>query len=94
MKYLAWDDQKSAKLQFERGVSFEDIQTAVEDGRVLDVIKHHNKNKYPNQQVMIVEIEEYVYCVPFTEDEEKYFLKTIYPSRKMTKKYLIKRRKL
>lgn len=92
MKYLTWDEQKNAKLKFERNVSFDDVQIAVEEGRVFDVIKHPNKDKYPNQQVLIVEIEGYVYCVPFVEDEDKYFLKTIYPSRRMTKKYLIERR--
>lgn len=93
MKYLAWDDQKSAKLRFERSISFEDIQIAVEEGRVLDVIRHPNKNRYSNQRVLVVEIEKYAYCVPFVEDEEKYFLKTIYPSRKMTEKYIIKKEK-
>lgn len=93
MKYLVWDEQKNAKLQIERNISFEDVQTAVEEGRLLAVIKHPNKNKYPNQQVLVVEIEEYAYCIPFTEDDQKYFLKTIYPSRKMTKQYLIDRSK-
>lgn len=93
MKYLTWDEQKNAKLKFERNISFDDVQVAVEEGRVLAIIKHPSKDKYSNQQVLIIEIEGYVYCVPFVEDEDRYFLKTIYPSRKMTKKYLIERRK-
>jgi hypothetical protein len=35
-----------------------------------------------------LEINDYVYYVPFIEDNEKIFLKTIIPSRKYTKKYL------
>ncbi len=40
------------------------------------------------QKIFIVDIDEYVFLVPFVEDDEGIFLKTIIPSRKMTKKYL------
>lgn len=36
----------------------------------------------------VINIDNYVYLVPFIEDQQKYFLKTIFPSRKATKKYL------
>ena len=93
MKYFDWDEGKNVKLKEERGISFADIQIAFEEGRILDVIDHPNKEKYANQQMLIVEIEDYIYLVPFIEDEDKYFLKTIFPSRKMTKKYILERRK-
>lgn len=93
MKYFDWDSAKNKKLLTERGISFEDILIAVEESGLLAVVEHKNQLKYPNQRVMIVEIEEYAYLVPFIEDEEKYFLKTIIPSRKMTKKYVIDKRK-
>ena len=54
------------------------------------MVEHPNKQKYPNQRIFIVEVRDYAYIVPFVEDEEKYFLKTIYPSREATKKYLNK----
>jgi hypothetical protein len=57
---------------------------------LLNVVEHPNKKRYGKQKVMIVEINEYVYLVPFVEDEEKVFLKTIIPSRKATEKYLLK----
>lgn len=90
MKYLDWNKDKNALLKKERGIGFEDIQSEVESGRVLDVIPNPNLLKYPNQMVFIVEIEDYIYLVPFVEDEEKFFLKTIFASRKLTKKYLKK----
>ena len=93
MKYFDWDEEKNQNLKEERSISFADIQIAFEEDRVLDVIDHPNKTKYANQQMLIVEIEDYVYLVPFVEDEDKYFLKTIFPSRKMTKKYLRKEEK-
>ncbi len=57
-------------------------------GGLLDVIEHPSKSKYHNQNIFIVNIDEYVFLVPFVEDDEVIFLKTIVPSRKMTKKYL------
>ena len=89
MKYYDWDGEKNAKLKSEREICFEDIITAMDEGNLLDIINHSNPVKYPNQRIYVVKINDYVYLVPFVEDEEKYFLKTVYPSRKMTKKYLI-----
>ncbi|MBI2039647.1 BrnT family toxin [Candidatus Microgenomates bacterium] len=88
MKYFDWDQEKSALLKALREISFEDVQTAIEEGRVLDDFEHPNKKRYPNQRILVVEIDDYAYYVPYVEDEEKIFLKTIFPSRKATKKYL------
>lgn len=94
MKYFDWDGQKNAKLKIERDVCFEDVLMAIENGNILDIIEHPNKKRYPNQKIFIININDYAYLVPFTEDEEKVFLKTIIPSRKATKKYVIKKIKL
>jgi hypothetical protein len=55
---------------------------------MLDDIDHPNQEKYPHQSVFIMEINAYIYIVPYIENEEEVFLKTIIPNRKMTKKYL------
>ncbi|MGA1133361.1 MAG: toxin [Prochlorotrichaceae cyanobacterium] len=60
----------------------------IEGNKLLDIIQHPNQEKYPNQRIFIVEIDRYIYLVPFIENETELFLKTIIPSRKMTKKYL------
>ncbi len=73
-------------------MSFEEIIDAIEEGKLLDVAENENKEKHPNQKEFIVEIDSYAYIVPFVEDEEKVFLKTIFPSRKATKKYLVERK--
>jgi uncharacterized DUF497 family protein len=85
-----WSSEKNIKLKEERGICFEDIVTAIYEGKLLDIIEHNNKNKYPNQKVYIVEFNGYAYLVPFVRNGDKIFLKTIYPDRKMTKKYLKK----
>lgn len=92
MKYFDWDEEKNWKLQAERGISFEEIKVAIESGKVLDAFDHPNQKRYPNQKIIVVEIDDYVYLVPYVKkDEEKVFLKTIIPSRKATKKYLGRR---
>ena len=39
---------------------------------------------------MIVEVDGYAYLLPFVEESEYYFLKTIIPSRTATRDYLHK----
>lgn len=88
MKYFAWSSEKNELLKLERGVGFEMIADAILDGRVLDRVKHPNQKKYPNQMIYVVEIGNYAFVVPYVEDDEKIFFKTVYPSREATKKYL------
>jgi hypothetical protein len=83
-----WDEQKNAKLKLERDICFEDVVAAINEGKLLDVVNHPNSDKYPGQRVYVVEIDGYVYLIPFVDDAEKRFLKAIFPSRKATKKYL------
>lgn len=91
MKTYRWSEAKSRLLRGERGIGFEDVVVAIEAGHLLDVLNHRNPAKYPRQSVLVVELNRYVYLVPYVEDAESYFLKTIIPSRKATRDYLIKR---
>lgn len=79
-------------LRTARDIGFQDIIEAVKKGNVLDDIDHFNKNKYPSQRILIVKINNKVYAVPYVIDKERKrtFLKTIYPSRSLKKKYLNK----
>ena len=88
MKYFNWNKDKNIKLKNERKVSFETILLQIENGKMLDILEHPNKEKYPDQKIIVVEYQSYAYLVPMIESEEEYFLKTIIPSRKATKKYL------
>ena len=87
-----WDDEKNELLKRTRGVSFEDMVVAIEDGNIVDVLRHPNPARYPDQSVYLVEYEHYVFVVPFLRDSEsqEIVLKTIYPSRKYTRLYLLK----
>ena len=88
VKYFDWDDAKNAKLRAERGIGFEDIVFHIERGDLLDILEHPNTDRYAGQRIIVVRREDYVYLVPFVEDEDTVFLKTIIPSRKATKQYL------
>lgn len=83
-----YDEQKNLKLKRERGVCFEDVIVAIKNEKILDIIPHHNKKEYPNQMILIIEINDYVYLVPYLEEEDLLILKTVFPSRKFTKLYL------
>lgn len=90
MKYFDWGEEKNNLLKETREISFEEIVLAIASGKLLEVVEHPNKTKYSNQRMFIVEVRDYAYIVPFVEDDEKYFLKTVYPSREATKQYLNK----
>ena len=87
-KYFNWNDDKNALLVEERGISFEEVVFCIQNGGILDVVDHPNLKKYPNQRIYIVLINDYVYLVPYVENENEIFLKTIIPSRKAKKEYL------
>ena len=69
----------------ERGISFEVVAQYIEKNQVLTVIEHPNAEKYPGQQIYMIEIQGYVYLVPFVTTEKEILLKTIIPSRKATR---------
>jgi len=83
-----WDPQKNALLMRERGLSFEQVALAVESGDLLQVIEHPNPASYPNQKIMVVAMEGYAFLVPFVQEKDGFFLKTIIPSRKATRDFM------
>ena len=88
MPEFDWDADKNALLEKTRGVSFEDVVFHIENGDILDIINHPNASRYPNQRIIILNMEGYVYLIPYVEQRGTRFLKTIIPSRKATREYL------
>lgn len=88
MKPFRWSSKKNEALRSERGVSFENIVVAIESGGLLDILVHPNQAKYPRQRILVVACDNYAYLVPFVEEDDYFFLKTIIPSRKAMKEYL------
>ena len=90
MKPFRWNHGKNGELKAERGISFEEIVLAIEADGLCDVVRHPNNGKYPNQHVFMVALDGYVFMVPFVDESDYYFLKTIIPSRKATRDYLLR----
>ena len=77
-------------MKIGRSISFEEIVLAIEAAGLLDDLRHPNPDKYPNQSVFVVTLDAYVYLVLYVEELDYFFLKTVIPSRKATKAYLLK----
>jgi len=90
MKPFRWNHEKNETLKIGRSISFEEIVLAIEADGLLDELRHPNPEKYPNQSVLVVALDEYVYLVPYVEEPDYYFLKTVIPSRKATRDYLLR----
>ncbi|PVE43197.1 hypothetical protein [Limnohabitans planktonicus] len=86
-KIYNWNAEKNHLLIRERGISFERIVFEITNGNEIDVVAHPNQDKYPGQLISLVQVDEYVYAVPFVENETEIFLKTIIPSGKAMRQY-------
>ena len=88
MSSFDWNAEKNQQLAEQRGISFERVVAEIEQGGLVDVLEHPNQERYPGQLIYAVDIEDYIYLVPFvTEADGTRFLKTIIPSRKATRDY-------
>jgi hypothetical protein len=87
VEILQWNQEKNFWLQRERGLSFEDVENAIEGGGFRDDIPHPDQDKFPGQRLLIVEIGDQICVVPYVTDGRTRFLKTIYPSRKAKRVY-------
>lgn len=85
-----WNADKNLALKnaADRGVCFEDIVAAIENGGLLDDVAQVNSEKYAHQRVLVVLHQGYVYAVPYVREGDSLFLKTVFPSRKLRARYL------
>ena len=83
--YFNWSDDKNKLLKEKRGVSFDEVVLNILSGCVLDVIDNPN---YPGQRKYVIHMRNYVWIVPFIQEDSNVFLKTVYPDRKATRDYL------
>lgn len=87
MKPIRYSKSKDRKLNKLRKISFEEIIEVIQNDKILAVEASPNTKEFPDQKAYIIALKDYVYVVPFVENEKEIFLKTIYPSRKFKKKY-------
>ena len=87
MKIFRWNVKENEILAGESGITFEEIVQRIESGAKIIETDHPNKEKYPNQKILVIDVEGYAYLVPFVIDKNEYFLETIIPVKKATKEY-------
>ena len=83
----AWSASKDAWLRENRKVAFKDVVAAIENGCLLADIPNPSSN-FPHQRAYVVRLVDYVVMVPYIRDQDGVFLKTIYPDRKMRRRFL------
>jgi hypothetical protein len=88
MTPFRWNPDKNEWLKANRNICFEDVAFFIEKGNILDIIDNPNQKKYAGQKIYIININNYVFLVPFDKDNDGIFLRTIIPSRKMTRDYV------
>ncbi len=77
---IRWDEVKNQRLKKVRGVSFQEILK----GKVIRIEVHPTRRR---QNLLYIDYKQYVWLVPFVQQDKEVFLKTLYPSRKHTKLY-------
>lgn len=75
-----WDPLKNVYLKQTRGITFDEIIHA----KLLGITEHPI---HAHQNILIYEYKQYVWAVPCVINKNGTFLKTIYKSRKLMKKY-------
>ena len=86
---IRFNEEKNQLLKATRGVSFEEILDTIRAGYLLADIAHPSR-KHTHQRLYVVRIHEHAYAVPYVSNplKREIFLKTAYPSRALTKKYI------
>jgi len=82
-----WNEDKNSILKSTRGISFNDVIEILSNNGIIDNYKHPQSDKYPNQFIYVISINDYIHYVPYVIDTDYIFLKNIIPSRKLNKIY-------
>ncbi|NKQ40365.1 MAG: DUF4258 domain-containing protein [Sulfurovum sp.] len=85
MKPVRWNEEKNQLLIIQRKLSFEMVLEKMENKEILARKSHPDTKQYPHQLIFVVELEGYICYVPFVENDDEIFFKTIIPSRKLEK---------
>ena len=82
---IDWNKEKSERLLSERGIDMERIASAIKMGNYKTAVVP-NQDDHPDQEMFLIEIDDYIHCAPFIKTGEKIFIKTVFRSRKLQKR--------
>ncbi len=83
---LRWNKEKNEKLFLERGLGFELVIEAFDVGAVIKDMDHPDPGRL-GQRMLLIRVHSYVCAVPYVQDGDVKFLKTMYFSRKYDELY-------
>lgn len=83
---FSWSPEKEEILKVARGVTFEEVQMAIEAGGLLDVVPNPDPDQ-PAGLMYIVFMRDYTWVVPYHQEGETIVLHTAFPDRRMMKRY-------
>jgi hypothetical protein len=81
---IQWNVEKDAWLQGMRGLSFNMAEEAIAGDEIVDDFQHPKK---AHQRIMVFRVGGRCVAVPYVSQEDGRFLKTMYFSRDLDKKY-------
>lgn len=82
---IVWDEDKNNRLKLDRKISFEEISEKILNEEYINILENPSRK---DQSIFIIELNQYIYAVPFIIDQEdNIILKTAYPSRKLHKRF-------
>ena len=85
---IRWGKEKARQLLAERNIEMEEVARIIDKEEFLDIVKVVNQQGHPGQRMFIIMLNGYAHCVPFViDDAGDVFIKTVFPSRLMQKKY-------
>ena len=90
---IYWDEEKNTQIKIKRGIGFEEIESIIVSDALFSIKDHPNSTKYPHQKIIYVQKDDYIIAIPCVPHEDWYFCKTLFPSRKATKKILYPNKK-
>ena len=82
------NEEKNFLLKNKRWITFEEIIHYINSWNLIEIIPHHNTDKYPNQKIFAVLIDWYVWAIPFIKNWDIIFLKTAYKDRNLKSFYI------
>ncbi len=75
---ITFGRERNELLKQNRGIGFEEIIAAINAGKIPGVFGHPDQTQYPHPKIYVVEALDYVYLVPFIQNEDGIFLKTAF----------------
>ena len=61
MKTYSWDIEKNKLLKNKRGIFIEEVIFHIQNGDELDFYPHPNQERYPNQKISVVAVNDYAF---------------------------------